>query len=112
MANYFTPEVYIEEFEPAAPIAGVGTSNAAFLGPCVRGPLNEPTRVNSWDEFAKTFGADPIPNFYLWYAVRGFYENGGTTAFITRVSNATYSERTLNDMTAQPTLIVRESTGG
>ena len=112
MPTYFTPEVYIEEFEPAAPIAGVGTSNAAFLGPCVRGPLNEPTRVNSWDEFRKTFGEDPISNFYLWYAVRGFYENGGTTAFITRVSNATYSERILNDMTAAPTLIVRARQAG
>ncbi|HEY4264045.1 MAG TPA: phage tail sheath subtilisin-like domain-containing protein [Micropepsaceae bacterium] len=112
MANYFTPEVYIEEFEPAAPIAGVGTSTAAFLGPCAQGPLNQPTRVNSWDEFVRTFGAAPVPNFYLWYAARGFYENGGTTAFITRVSNATYGEMTLNDISAAPTLIVRARQAG
>jgi len=112
MANYFTPEVYIEEFEPAAPIAGVGTSTAAFLGPCAQGPLNEPTRVNSWDEFTKLFGANPLPNFYLWYAARGFYENGGTTAFITRVSNASYGELALNDIGAAPTLTVRAKQAG
>jgi phage tail sheath protein FI len=112
MATYLTPEVYIEEFEPAAPIAGVGTSNAAFLGPCLQGPLNEATRVNSWDEFVRVFGADPVPNCYLWYAVRGFYENGGTTAFVTRVSNATYGEITLNDIAAAPTLIVRAIQAG
>jgi phage tail sheath protein FI len=112
MANYFTPEVYIEEFEPAAPIAGVGTSNAAFLGPCTRGPLNDPTRVDSWDQFKQLFGAEPISNFYLWYAVRGFYENGGTTAFVTRVSNATYGEMNLNDLSAKPTLIVRARQAG
>jgi hypothetical protein len=112
MPNYFTPEVYIEEFEPAAPIAGVGTSTAAFLGPCISGPLNEPTRVDSWDQFMRLFGAEPVTNFYLWYAVRGFYENGGRTCFVTRVSNATYSELVLNDASPAPTLVVRARQAG
>jgi phage tail sheath protein FI len=112
MANYFAPDVYIEEFEPAAPIAGVGTSNAALLGPCTGGPINVPTRVDSWDEFKQTFGAGPLPGYYLWYAARGFYENGGTTAFITRVSNATYATMVLNDINAHPTLTVRALKAG
>ena len=33
------PGVYIEEFAPGAPIQGVGTSTAAFLGPAALGPL-------------------------------------------------------------------------
>ena len=106
MATYATPEVYIEEFEPAAPIAGVGTSTAAFLGPCVQGPLNTPTKLTSWDQFTSRFGKEPVPGFYLWYAVRGFYENGGKTCFVTRVSNASYGSLTLNDGSAQPTLVV------
>src|SRR3954453_12632854 len=112
MANYFAPDVYIEEFEPAAPIAGVGTSNAAFLGPCTAGPINQPTRVDSWDEFKQTFGAQPLPKFYLWYAVQGFYQNGGTTAFITRVSNAPYSSLVLNDLSAAATLTVQARQAG
>lgn len=112
MATYATPEVYIEEFEPAAPITGVGTSNAAFLGPCTIGPLNTPTKVTSWTQFTSQFGAEPVAGFYLWYAVRGFYQNGGKTCFITRVSNATYGAVTLDDAAAQPTLVVRALQAG
>lgn len=106
MATYATPEVYIEEFEPAAPITGVGTSTAAFLGPCMQGPLNTPTKLTSWDQFKTRFGDQPVPGFNLWYAVRGFYENGGKTCFVTRVSNATHSTLTLNDGTPAPSLVV------
>ncbi len=112
MTTYATPEVYIDEFEPAAPISGVGTSNAAFLGPCAQGPLNTPTRLTSWDQFTSQFGALPVPGFHLWYAVRGFYENGGKTCFLTRVSNASYGALTLNDGTAAPTLLVKALQAG
>lgn len=112
MANYFTPDAYIEELEPAAPIVGVGTSIAAFLGPCAQGPLKQPTPVTSWDQFKNLFGHEPVSKFYLWYAVRGFYENGGSTAFITRVSSATNSELALNDIENLPTLVVRARQAG
>lgn len=101
------PGVYIEEFTPGAPIEGVGTSTAAFLGPCSEGPLNEPTKITSWDMFHEKFGtwdsklgrrvATPLDGFYLWYAVRGFFENGGKVCYVTRVSNATYAEIVLKD---------------
>ena len=32
MSTYLHPGVYIEEFSPGAPIEGVGTSTAAFIG--------------------------------------------------------------------------------
>ena len=41
------PGVYIEEFAPGAPIQGVGTSTAAFIGVAARGPLDEPIKVTS-----------------------------------------------------------------
>jgi phage tail sheath protein FI len=71
------PGVYIEEFAPGAPIQGVGTSTAAFIGPASGGELDEPTKVTSWEQFRNTFGEQPLPGFFLWYAVRGFFENGG-----------------------------------
>ena len=112
MPTYKTPDVYIEEFEPAAPITGVGTSTAAFLGPCMQGPLNVPTAIKSWDGFKSVFGAAPVPGFFLWYAVRGFYENGGTECYVTRVSNATTSELPLPDFNGNPTILVRALTAG
>jgi phage tail sheath protein FI len=112
MPTYKTPDVYIQEFEPAAPIAGVGTSTAAFLGPCLIGPLNEPTRISSWDQFRRLFGSEPVPGMLLWYGVRGFYENGGVDAYLTRVSNASHATLGLDDLSAQPTLHVRARQAG
>lgn len=96
------PGVYIEEFAPGAPIQGVGTNTAAFIGIAERGALSEPTKIASWDAFTTAFGPLPVPGTYLWYAVRGFFENGGQTCYIVRASNGTYQRMTLNDRTANP----------
>jgi hypothetical protein len=91
------PGVYIEEFAPAPPIEGVGTATAAFLGPTERGPLNEPTKLTSLDTFLGTFGVKPLNGFYLWYAVRGFFENGGQVCYVVRVTNAAPDSLVLKD---------------
>lgn len=98
------PGVYIEEFAPGAPIEGVGTSTAAFLGPSATGPLNEPTKITNWDQFRALFGESPLDGYYLWYAARGFFENGGKVCYVTRVSNAKVDELILNDRSADPGL--------
>ena len=84
------PGVYIDEFTPAAPIQGAGTSTAAFIGINAKVPPNQPTRLTSWDAFVDKFtdGNLPDDDDYLWYAVRGFFSNGGKVCFVTAVSNA------------------------
>lgn len=80
------PGVYIEEFAPGAPIEGVGTSTAAFIGTAASGPIDEPTLIQSWDAFKATFGdfiAGPSTG-YLGPAVYGFFLNGGTTCYVLR----------------------------
>ena len=74
------PGVYFEELAPSAPIQGVGTSTAAFVGVALKGPLDEPTKITSWDAFQQTFGEEPRGGFFLWYAVRGFFRMGGRCA--------------------------------
>jgi hypothetical protein len=86
------PGVYIDEFAPGAPIEGVGTSTAAFIGVAPQGEYDHPEKLTSWDQFLSTFGAQPVPGFYLWYAVRGFFENGGRVCYVVRASNGTYDE--------------------
>src|SRR3954454_24995910 len=84
------PGVYIDEYTPAAPIEGVSTSIAAFIGIAAQGPIGEPTLVTSLDAFNGTFGGPldgPTP-YYLPLAVRGFFLNGGTKAFVTRVDTS------------------------
>jgi phage tail sheath protein FI len=91
MSTTFTyPGVYIQEFAPGSPIAGVGTSTAAFLGPAASGLVNTPTKLTSMDQFTTMFGDQPMPGFYLWHAVKGFFDNGGQVCYIVRVSNGKY----------------------
>jgi phage tail sheath protein FI len=98
------PGVYIDEFAPGAPIQGVGTSTAAFIGPCATGELDTPTKITSWDRFRAVFGGQPLPGFYLWYAVRGFFENGGQVCYVVRASNGTYSGLGIGNPPAAPAL--------
>jgi hypothetical protein len=98
MASQFTyPGVYIQEFAPAAPIEGVGTNTAAFIGVAAKGELDTPTKVTTWDQFRATFGEHPVPGFYLWYAVRGFFDNGGQVCYVVRASNGEYAGIGLDD---------------
>ncbi|MFE9775573.1 phage tail sheath family protein [Streptomyces sp. NPDC005931] len=85
------PGVYIEEFAPAAPIEGVSTSIAAFTGIAEKGPSGVPTLVTSLDAFTEIFGG-PVGGAtpcYLPLSVAGFFRNGGTTAYVTRISSGT-----------------------
>jgi uncharacterized protein len=95
MPTYLTPGVYTHEV-PAktAPIEGVGTSVAAFIGLAAGGPLNEPQRVSSWNEFERVFShpADPelgpwVDGAYMPHAVYGFFQNGGTVCSVVRVGS-------------------------
>jgi uncharacterized protein len=112
--NY--PGVYIDEFEPAAPIQGVGTAVAAFLGLNAYGPPMQPTQLTSWDAYQKAFAAPaptaPNDDDYLYYAVRGFFQNGGQTCFVTAVSNATPDSYTLADENGNNTLVATARVSG
>jgi uncharacterized protein len=95
------PGVYINELTSPGVIAGVGTSTAAFVGPALNGPINVPTLISSFDDFLRTFGvlqADGTYNtymvppvtsrqFFMAFAVRSFYDNGGTQAYVVRVAS-------------------------
>ncbi|HEX7289003.1 MAG TPA: phage tail sheath subtilisin-like domain-containing protein [Candidatus Angelobacter sp.] len=79
------PGVYIEEIPSGVhTITGVATSITAFVGRAVTGPVNDPTLVNSFADFQRSFGGlDPL--YPMSYAVQDFYNNGGAQALIVRV---------------------------
>ena len=110
MPTYTWPGVYVEEVPSAVkPIAGVGTSTAAFIGvsaditrpwdPAKKTgmPANAgggaypqaaaltPKPVNSWTEFTQNFGDIQDANRYLAHSVFGFFNNGGTRCWVTRI---------------------------
>jgi phage tail sheath protein FI len=110
MPTYQAPGVYVEEVPSAVrPIAGVGTSTAAFIGVAadLTGPWDPdkgsgmpvrpsgeayeqadalvPRPVSGWTEFVELFGEIQTGNRYLAHAVYGFFDNGGTRCFVARV---------------------------
>jgi len=106
------PGVYIDEFAPGAPIQGVGTGTASFIGVASAGELDTPTLITSWRAFKDTFGEHPKAGFYLWYAVRGFFDNGGTRCYVVRASNGTFAELDLQDRDNNNTVKVKARAPG
>ncbi|MGD8967226.1 MAG: phage tail sheath subtilisin-like domain-containing protein [Anaerolineae bacterium] len=82
------PGVYIEEIPSGVrTITGVATSITAFVGRTARGPVSEPTTINNFGDFERTFGGLQV-DVPLSYAVRDFYRNGGSQALIVRLYKA------------------------
>lgn len=106
------PGVYIEEFTPGAPIQGVGTSVAGFIGISDRGEPNRPERITSWTRFLEVFGPEPVRGFFLWHAVRGFFENGGRDCFVVRASNGSFDTWRPLNRAGDPMMSVRARRSG
>ncbi|WP_030019510.1 phage tail sheath subtilisin-like domain-containing protein [Streptomyces monomycini] len=88
MPSYLSPGVYVEEVASGSrPIEGVGTSVAAFVGLAPAGPLNEPTLVTNWTQYVASFG-DFTDGYYLAHSVYGFFNNGGSAAYVVRIGGA------------------------
>ncbi|HSB70749.1 MAG TPA: phage tail sheath C-terminal domain-containing protein [Candidatus Methylomirabilis sp.] len=113
MPQYLSPGVYVEEVPSAVkPIAGVGTSTAGFIGlvsdavtmPFRPGrpldpssivtadryalaPAGQAQLITSWVEFVNAFGDVQAGNTILANAVYGFFNNGGTRCWVTRVTS-------------------------
>jgi len=107
------PGVYVEEFAPGAPIEGVGTNTAAFIGVAASGPIMKPTLIQSWDAFQAKFGgfiADP-PTGHLAAGVYGFFLNGGTTCYVVRAGTGAMAAANLDSRQGgggpDPSLVAR-----
>ena len=87
MFAYRTPGVYFEWLDSPLPtISPVRTDIAGFVGIASRGPLHQPTKVESWTQFFSLFGGF-IPQGFLAYAVHAFFANGGRTCYVVRVAD-------------------------
>src|SRR2546423_1392020 len=94
------PGVYIEEIPSAVrTITGVPTSITAFVGFARRGPVNDPTRIQSFAEFDRVFGglADEST---MGYAVQQFFLNGGGDALVVRAVHTGEATAANNDKKA------------
>ena len=90
-AGVYTRENDISFIQPAPVAAG-----AAFIGPTVKGPINQPTIVTSYNDFLRKFGdtfnysidgvaPETKKEFLTSIAVKNYFSQGGQTALVTRV---------------------------
>jgi phage tail sheath protein FI len=80
------PGVYIEEIPSGVRTnTGVSTSVTAFVGSAKRGPINKAVHILGFSDFERRFGGLQSDSF-MSYAVRQFFLNGGSDAWIVRVA--------------------------
>lgn len=87
-ASYTYPGVYVEEVPSGVrTIAGVSTSDTAFIDTFARGPVGRAVRVTSLDDFERRFGGLHQASEAS-YAIAQYYLNGGSIAWVVRVGGA------------------------
>ncbi len=87
MVSY--PGVYIEEIPSGVrTIVGVATSIGAFVDFFTEGPMNQATQVLSFADFERQFGGLDNRSEGS-FAIQQFFLNGGSEAYVVRVSSAT-----------------------
>src|SRR5215212_1599093 len=83
---YTYPGVYVEEIASGVrTIAGVSTSDTAFVDFFRQGPVDEPVRITSYGDFERTFGGLDARSAAS-YAIQQYYLNGGSIAYVVRVT--------------------------
>jgi phage tail sheath protein FI len=112
--NY--PGVYIEEVPSGVrTIVGVSTSDTAFIDFFPRGPVDQAVRITSFDAFERTFGGLDRRSEAS-YAIRQYYLNGGSAAWVVRVVGGTAdaADITLTRMVTptKETLTIRAASPG
>src|SRR5687768_15387521 len=90
-------------------IVAAPLSIAGFLVRSQRGVPHLPVHIQGLTDFASNFGVPTVDAFGA-HAIRGFFENGGTEAYIVRVTDSSAQAATveLDDRAAVPvpTLLV------
>jgi uncharacterized protein len=99
-ATYLTPGVYVEEVPSSSATLSAGaTAVAAFVGFTAKAPKDDPKDpdglkprlVTNWTQFEELYGGF-IPGAMLPHSVYGFFNNGGSLAYIVRVPHVAPSD--------------------
>src|SRR4051812_1231103 len=94
--TYLTPGVYVEEVSSSSGTLTAGaTAIAAFVGFTEKAPTDDPSDpqglkprlVTSWTQYEALFGGF-INGAMLPHSVYGYFNNGGSIAYIVRVANS------------------------
>ena len=95
----FTRENDISFIQPAPVTAG-----AAIIGPTAKGPVEVPTLVTSYNDYARKFGTSFASGsssyeFLTSIAVRNYFQQGGGSVLVSRVVNGSFTTATNTTIT-------------
>ena len=88
-----SPGVYTNENDQSAVTQGPIEAGAAIIGPAVNGIPYVPTLVTSYSEYIAKFGttfnngASGSMEYFTSLAAKNYFDNGGTTLLVTRITN-------------------------
>ncbi len=95
--SIISPGVYTRENDISYITPAPIQAGAAFVGPTVKGPNNQPLIVTSYSDYVRKFGETFLSasnkqyEFLTSVAVKNYFQNGGQTALVTRVVSGSYT---------------------
>ena len=94
--SIISPGVYTRENDISYITPAPIQAGAAFVGPTVKGPDNQPLIVTSYSDYVRKFGETFLSGstsyeFLTSLAVKNYFQNGGQTALVTRVVSGSYT---------------------
>jgi phage tail sheath protein FI len=112
------PDVYVVDKPIVKLVDGLSTTVAGFIGITEKGVVNVPQLVTSYSDFLRKFG-NPLASSHLSHNVKGFFENGGSLAYVNRVvkytanaPTATSATKTLLNATSTVVATLKATTEG
>ena len=108
----FTRENDISFIQPAPVAAG-----AAIIGPTVKGPVEVPTLVTSYNDYVRKFGTtfasgSTSYEFLTSLAVKNYFQQGGNSVLVSRVVTGSFSRATSTNITNTTTTTGANSATG
>jgi phage tail sheath protein FI len=104
--SIISPGVYTRENDTSYITPAPIQAGAAFVGPTVKGPDNQPLIVTSYSDYVRKFGETFLSasnrqyEFLTSVAVKNYFQNGGQTAIVTRIVSGAYTTATNTFMSA------------
>jgi len=100
-----SPGVFTRENDLTFVAPAPAEAGTAFIGPTVKGPVEIPTVVTSYGQYQRIFGStfesgSTKQEFLTSIAVRNFFNQGGSTALVSRVVSGDFTRATSTKITA------------
>ena len=100
-----SPGVFTRENDLTFVTPAPAEAGTAFIGPTVKGPVEIPTVVTSYGQYQRIFGStfesgSTKQEFLTSIAVRNFFNQGGSTALVSRVVSGNFTRATSTSITA------------